>query len=138
MPEQPRQEEWSPQPRTPDPKHVRRRRLSRLTVIAGIVILALCGWLAWFLVPHASGGPFTAFPLPAGSSLESITTGPDGNLWFTENDGKIGRITTNGTLTEFPLPIYSNNPRGITAGPDGNLWFTETGANKIGASRLAG
>ena len=32
--------------------------------------------------------------------------GPDGNLWFTEpNDGNsIGRITTSGKITEFPIP----------------------------------
>ena len=46
---------------------------------------------------------------------------------FTEpNGGIIGRITPNGTITEFPLPNkFNSNPFPITAGPDGNLWFAE-------------
>jgi virginiamycin B lyase len=71
--------------------------------------------------------------LNAGSA--AITTGPDGALWFIESgNGKIGRITTSGTITEIPLPASEVNSGvyGITAGPDGNLWFTEDhGANKI-------
>jgi streptogramin lyase len=63
----------------------------------------------------------------------SITTGPDGALWFTENGGnKIARITTAGVITEFPIPTADSNPTGITAGPDGALWFAEASADKIG------
>ena len=36
------------------------------------------------------------------------------------------------TITEFPTPTASSDPRGITAGPDGNLWFTELNSDKIG------
>ena len=43
-----------------------------------------------------------------------------------KTDGnKIGRITTAGAFTEYPIPTASSNPEGITAGPDGALWFTE-------------
>ncbi len=62
----------------------------------------------------------------------AITTGPDGNLWFTEtNAARLGRISTDGTVqVEFPI---SNGANDITSGPDGNLWFTEFGAaNLIG------
>src|SRR5688500_11309045 len=53
-----------------------------------------------------------------GSSPLSITAGPDGNLWFTENDDRIGRITTSGTVTEFSAGISPGaGPNGITAGP---------------------
>jgi virginiamycin B lyase len=62
-----------------------------------------------------------------------MTTGPDGNLWFTEiGASKIGRITTSGSISEFVIPTASSGPFGITAGPDGNHWFTEELANKIG------
>ncbi len=133
-------------------------------------------------------------PSGAGASLEGITTGPDGNLWFTENgvdrignvspdlttinefstgisagahpagialgaDGnlwftesgatptmggqtvpKIGRITTGGTVTEFPLGVNSSqqDPEGITAGPNGTLWFAENGSDQIGRITTAG
>jgi streptogramin lyase len=63
-----------------------------------------------------------------------ITTGPDGNLWFTEdNADQIGMINpTTHASAEFPTPTASSGPLGITTGPDGNLWFTEFDANQIG------
>src|SRR5260370_32031063 len=69
----------------------------------------------------------------------AITTGPDGNLWFTEHDAhNIGRITPAGAITEFGIPS-GGRPYAITAGPDGNLWFTEPGFyNAIGRSTPAG
>jgi streptogramin lyase len=68
-----------------------------------------------------------------------LSVGPDGNLWFTEPDAdNIGRITTAGVITEFPVPTAASLPEGITAGPDGNLWFTEAGASKIGMITPAG
>jgi hypothetical protein len=71
------------------------------------------------------------------SQLEDITAGPDGNLWFVENNGnKIGKITTSGTITEYALPS-GRWPEGITAGPDGNLWFTEL-ADNIGKITTSG
>ena len=51
---------------------------------------------------------------------------------------KIGRITTAGVITEFPVPTAGSSPRGITAGPDGNLWFTEWLSGKIGRITPAG
>src|SRR4051812_34168350 len=81
---------------------------------------------------------FTEFALPTSKSGPlSITTGPDGALWFTEIDNnKIGRIATDGALTEFSLPSAGSGPFGITTGPDGALWFTET--NKIGRITTSG
>src|SRR5256885_5065918 len=48
-----------------------------------------------------------------------IAPGPDGNLWFTDNqNNKIGRITPAGAITEFPNNTTTlNYPNGITAGP---------------------
>jgi streptogramin lyase len=72
------------------------------------------------------GGTVTEFPLPATDIfLAAITPGPDGNLWFADG-GEIGRITTSGAITEFPLKS-GHGAGGIVAGPDGNLWFTERG-----------
>ena len=70
----------------------------------------------------------TEFPvLTATSQPNAITSGPDGNLWFTEQLAhKIGKITVTGTVTE-----YSGEGFDITAGPDGSggtaLWFTGGG-----------
>ena len=69
--------------------------------------------------------------------------GPDGNLWFTEMNGNsIGRITTGGVVTEFPVPRGNNpggsTPYGIAAGPDDSLWFTVYSDSRIGRITTAG
>jgi len=78
------------------------------------------------------GGSIVDFPLPTAQAVPfGIATGPDGALWFTEQGsqnavGKIGRITTAGTITnEYPVPTAIGQPTGITLGPDKNMWFTE-------------
>src|SRR5205085_10281458 len=68
-----------------------------------------------------------------------ITSGPDGNLWFTETAGNtIGKITPNGTVTEYPLPNSGSWPFNITHNPDGNLWFTEYDGSRIGKITTSG
>lgn len=72
------------------------------------------------------------YTIPTDSSAPtSITTGPDGNLWFTEAAGNIGRSTPRGSIIEFSVPTSNqtgeaaSSPEVIVAGPDGNLWFTD-------------
>src|SRR5207253_493721 len=74
----------------------------------------------------------TEFPSLSGNGAPTaITAGSDGALWFIDQgNNAIGRITTSGSVTEFPVPTpnaFSPNvqPTGITSGPDGNIWFTE-------------
>jgi virginiamycin B lyase len=76
----------------------------------------------------------TEFPIPTSHAVPvGITAGPDGNVWFTEDQAsKIGRITPVGVVTEFALPpplpqndASTRGPYGITLGRDGNLWFVE-------------
>jgi virginiamycin B lyase len=50
----------------------------------------------------ATDGRAMAFFLPVTTTPSFIATGSDGNLWFTDPNGKIGRFTTSGYLTEFP------------------------------------
>ncbi len=74
-----------------------------------------------------------------GYSILQITTGPDGNLWFTETN-KIGEMKPDGTLvTEITLPA-GTEPNYITTGPDGNVWFTDStpSSSKIGHVSTAG
>jgi virginiamycin B lyase len=71
-------------------------------------------------------------PNPLGNQPQGLAVGPDGNVWFTEQIGKIGRITPTGTISEFTIPTIDSIPGSIAAGPDGNLWFTENLQNKIG------
>ncbi len=78
------------------------------------------------------------YVLPMGSEPFGVTTGPDGNIWFTdEGTSKIGKTTTSGTITEYALPAGSS-PHGIVKGPDNNLWFSDRGSSKIGKITTAG
>src|SRR5437588_5666462 len=101
-----------------------------------LLLLALLTLSGLICVPPvlAEADKIHEFPLPQrnGSAL-AITSGPDGNLWFTEfKANKIGRMTTRGSVKSFPVPTPNSRPNEITAGPDGNLWFTELSASQIG------
>lgn len=122
--------------------------IARPNVAAVIACLGLCSC-------SQAGAPMPNQTQPIGTSLEEragrrapkvdffdtpstgawpgyIVLGPQKALWFTEEfTSKIGRIATDGSITEFPVS-NGQEPEGITVGPDGNLWFTEPGANEIG------
>jgi virginiamycin B lyase len=68
-----------------------------------------------------------------------ITTGPDGNIWFTaQNTGRVGRIKPDGSNVVEYSTTYGDT-RYIAPGPDGALWFTEHGgAGAIGRITTAG
>jgi streptogramin lyase len=84
----------------------------------------------------STAGAVTEFAIPTGAdpngTPNGITTGPDGNLWFTERNASdnpaIGRLTPGGTFTEFSVGSTLFTQSGsITAGKDGALWFTDPG-----------
>ena len=77
------------------------------------------------------------FPVP-GNPM-AIVAGLDGNLWFTEQGtpDQIGRLSTSGSLTEFPL-TSNKSVTGIAAGPDGNLWFIQPGNGEVGRITTGG
>lgn len=91
---------------------------------------------ALLVAADVSAQTLTEFPTGAGT-IGGIATGTDGALWFTEPDtGSIGRITTTGTVSVFPLPARHTRPQQITVGADHSLWFTESDA--IGRITLDG
>ncbi len=99
------------------------------------------------IVRITPAGAHTVFPLSNAAAFASsggfghsdITAGPDGNLWFTENNAnRIGRITPTGAITEFDLPNPTSAPTHIIAGPDGALWFTELRGSRIGRITTGG
>jgi len=83
-------------------------------------------------------GKVDEFPIPTlHASPYGIAAGPDGNLWFTESqlgapsgNGKIGRITPQGQITEYTDDGLSF-PRAITRGPDGAVWATLDGSANL-------
>lgn len=92
----------------------------------------------WFLGPETNTigritttGEMTQYVVPnANTYLNDIASGPDGALWFTAASA-IGRITTAGLITEFPVG-FGSSPHSLSWGPDGALWFTDTGTDSIG------
>ncbi len=72
------------------------------------------------------------------SGADSITAGPDGNLWYTIGASRVGRITTTGKIKEFPLPGSDGDGYGITVGNDKALWYTLQQLSKIGRMTTTG
>jgi len=90
-------------------------------------------------------GDVVFFDLPDSMFALGMTAGPDGGIWFAAGFGfgadptlgdRIGRMTSNGTVTSYSIPSPDGAPAGIAASLDGSLWFTENAANKIGRFRL--
>ncbi len=108
----------------------------------------------------SQSGSFTKYTIPATLNMlpwrwvNGITTGPDGNIWFTQFtqftesagattatviEGKVFKMTTSGVFTEYAIPIGANSsPDAITVGPDGNLWFTEPKKSMVGKMTTSG
>jgi virginiamycin B lyase len=81
-------------------------------------------------------GELIAFPLPQYFAAYSLSVA-NGALWFVGPSGAIGRITTTGAVSAFPVadaPVAGNQ---IVTGSDGALWFT-TPDNKIGRLTTTG
>src|SRR2546421_560454 len=94
-------------------------------LIGPLVLLVVMGLAAPALAAPRSGSRLTEFPLAApGARPYQITAGPDGNLWFTEEDiDQIGRVTTDGAFTEYSTQTCCFPTEITSAG--GFLWFTE-------------
>jgi hypothetical protein len=69
------------------------------------------------------------------SATGEVIVGSDGALWFNESTYDvtgatpsrfaIGRMTTSGVVTVFPVHTF---PAGLVLGPDGSVWFTHSGS----------
>ena len=84
-------------------------------------------------MPDGGTGTIVEFTIPTpNAGAYDIALGGDGNVWFTEETGnKIGRITTEGVITDYALPTANAKPRGLTASGT-RIYFTEFAVNKIG------
>ena len=75
----------------------------------------------------------------AGHSADAITTGPDGNLWFTDSDASIDTVNPG---TPSPLTPYgyttTGSPEGIASDPaHSQLLFSEL-AGSVGTVTTTG
>lgn len=67
-------------------------------------------------------GDMAVFPVVAGFGGNGVTTGPDGNIWYTvASKNLVGTVKPDGTpIATFPVP---GTPSAIASGPGGALWF---------------
>ncbi|HXE54029.1 MAG TPA: hypothetical protein VN541_13490, partial [Tepidisphaeraceae bacterium] len=118
---------WSPA------MHQAKRRLQSVELLEARRLLSSVTGIG---LPPTPGTGGTA---PSSYSASSLTVGPDGAIWFTDQDNNaVGREAADGSIAEYPLPTDSAGPDRITRGPDGNLWFVETDAAQIGRITPAG
>jgi streptogramin lyase len=84
------------------------------------------------------GSGLTYYSAGLTGEADSIVAGPDGNLYFGEFGGVVGRITTAGVITEFPLPMSEGSfpVLSLTVGPDGNIWFSNNSHSQVGELKL--
>jgi len=78
-------------------------------------------------------GQITEYKTPF-APLESvdIKTGADGNLWFVTDHHGIGRATTTGKITFFPINNNDTQPTALTLGPNKTMWFIEWMGDNVG------
>ncbi|MFL5911485.1 MAG: hypothetical protein ACJ768_13030 [Gaiellaceae bacterium] len=115
--------------------------------IGGALAIVLAGGLALSLQTEALAAPagmLKQFKVPtANSQPRAITSGSDGNRWFTEGTeltgapAKIGRITPTGAVTEFPVECNGCIITDIAQGPRDTLYFTSNDAS-LGSISTAG
>ena len=74
----------------------------------------------------STSGVFATTPLPSGGTVQDLSVGPDGNLWFTENrknsgdpNNFVGYLTPAGTVVEYPVSRTPGDLSGITRGQRG-------------------
>ena len=89
-------------------------RLGRFVLIlvsVGVLVGSAAG-------PAQATKRITEYPIPLQDTQPiGITSGPDGNIWFTQiHRNRIGRITTGGAITEYRVPTLESGPDGITSG----------------------
>lgn len=99
-------------------------------------------------VPASAAEPFQV-TLGQGTHAESLTVGPDGNLWFGGVSfgptgppvDIVGKVTPAGVVTEYPLRGGGEAELGVSSivsGREGRLWYVEPGANRVGRISISG
>ena len=77
--------------------------------------------------------------MPTPGDPEDVAAGPDGNIWYVDSAvDVVGRVTPDGSITEFTNIASGAGSTAITKGPDGAMWFTESSKGRIGRIEMDG
>lgn len=79
------------------------------------------------------GGTAASYELTPGALPGIITTGPYGDVWYTDYSGHSVSVAGS-DVSQYVMSVWSGTANGIATGPDNNIWITETSTNKIGVS----
>ena len=109
------------------------RRVTHVVRRASVVVPLLVGAAFAVCLGVAGAAPLgqiVEFSSP-GSDPAQIQAGSDGNLWFSDRNGAVGRITPDGTITKFTSGLNPGSAvRSIAMGADGNMWFSDPGTTR--------
>jgi streptogramin lyase len=108
------------------PRRLRLIRRLRPAVICGLVAAVALS------IGAAAARAVTIDEFPAPGGPFGISSGPDGNIWFTQLElDQVGRMSTAGMILG-ETQATGSGVGDIIAGPDGNLWFTELDSDSVG------
>ena len=65
-----------------------------------------------------------------------LTPGPDGDVWFADQEGGLGKVAPDGTVTRFDLRTTPDLDEPLTFDADDNLWTTAWAAPMTTPGRL--
>ena len=104
-----------------------------------LVVVATALLTALSFTPDAGAVRIGELPLEMGSGPTDLVTGPDGNLFVTEEGpDRVDRVRPDGGIIgQFSLPLNSD-PGAIAAGADGNLWVSEFSIKRVARVTAAG
>ena len=104
--------------------------MARRAPVSVAMLLAAVFTLCAGVAGAAPLGQIVEFGAP-GTDPAQIQAGSDGNLWFSDRNGAVGRVATNGTITRFTSGLNPGSAvRSIAMGRDGNMWFSDPGTTR--------
>jgi virginiamycin B lyase len=86
-----------------------------------------------------SGALAGTVAIPDNPSLVALTRGPDGDVWFTQdNPAGVGHVNTAGQVTQILTPFSAGDRlAGLATGPDGKVWVIDDGPAGGRSPRIA-
>jgi virginiamycin B lyase len=110
-------------------------RLSRRSVLAGVLAGGVCTWPSWLIAQgNTTAARMQSWPLntPRRTGIHDLAPASDGGVWFSaQRSGHLGWFDPKSGATELIALGSGSSPHGVIQGPDGAAWITDGGLNAI-------